>query len=211
MITAPPLPHADARTSQKAVWSLVLGILSIFCIWILGSIPAIILGILALKDIDRSGGALKGKGIGIAGIVTGGVGVLAGLTSVALMASLAIPVFTVTQVKAKAAKQMNEMRQIHLGCRMFANENNGQFPNELGALVPDFISDEAILQWETDPSRSEALPYLYRAGLTDTSAPEEPLIAAPEPILGKRSVNFVSGEVKEVPEDEFQANHADKF
>ncbi|MCB1077841.1 MAG: DUF4190 domain-containing protein, partial [Verrucomicrobiae bacterium] len=75
MNNAPPIPNADAKTSPQAVWSLILGILSITCLWIFGSIPAIILGILGLKKVDQSQGALKGRGLAIAGIITGGVGV----------------------------------------------------------------------------------------------------------------------------------------
>ena len=64
----PSFPTTEAKTSSLALWSLVLGILSITCLWLLGSIPAIILGILAIKKIDGSGGTLKGRGMGIAGM-----------------------------------------------------------------------------------------------------------------------------------------------
>jgi hypothetical protein len=61
-------------TSGKAVASLVLGILSIvFCY--LGFIPgaiAIVLGVMAKRDIDREG--LGGRGLAIAGLVCGIVG-----------------------------------------------------------------------------------------------------------------------------------------
>src|SRR5690606_26242719 len=88
------------KTSAQAVWSLVLGILSIACLWLLGSIPAICLGIVSLKNIARSGGALKGRGLGIAGIVTGSIGIL---TGVALVASLVIPAISELQRKAQEA------------------------------------------------------------------------------------------------------------
>jgi hypothetical protein len=55
-----------------AVASLVLGILWIF--WI-GSILAVIFGYVAKGQIDRSGGAEGGRGMAIAGIVLGWVGV----------------------------------------------------------------------------------------------------------------------------------------
>src|SRR3954451_8197469 len=65
----------EAETSGKAVTSFVLGLLSIvLCLNILTGIPAIILGILGLNDVNRSGGRRKGSGFAIAGIVTGGVG-----------------------------------------------------------------------------------------------------------------------------------------
>jgi branched-subunit amino acid permease len=55
-----------------AVTSLVLGIL-----WIggLGSLLALIFGIIGLRSIDQSEGAETGRGLAIAGIVLGAVGV----------------------------------------------------------------------------------------------------------------------------------------
>jgi hypothetical protein len=60
------------QTSNKAIISLVLGILSFFCSIVAG-IPAIILGILANRDINRSRGTLTGSGMAIAGVVMGAI------------------------------------------------------------------------------------------------------------------------------------------
>src|SRR5437867_6281485 len=62
-----------AGTSGKAVASLILGILS-FCLPVILGIPAIILAILGLRDINRSQGRLKGQGLAIAGIITAVLG-----------------------------------------------------------------------------------------------------------------------------------------
>lgn len=84
MSTAPPPPTGSSpsyppgayaqpqRTNGFAVASLVLGILWIF--WI-GSILALIFGLIAKRQIDRSGGGQSGLGLAIAGIVLGCVGV----------------------------------------------------------------------------------------------------------------------------------------
>ena len=58
-----------------AIASLVLGLLS-FCLSVFTGIPAIILGPLSLRAIKRSGGRVSGKGMAIAGIATGSIGVL---------------------------------------------------------------------------------------------------------------------------------------
>jgi len=63
-------------TDGKATASLVLGILSIMCFSVLAGIPAIILGVLARKDIARSGGALQGGGLAIGGMILGAFSVL---------------------------------------------------------------------------------------------------------------------------------------
>jgi hypothetical protein len=60
------------RTSGLAIASMVLGILWIY--WI-GSIVALILGYLALREIRQSPHAFQGKGMATAGIILGWVGV----------------------------------------------------------------------------------------------------------------------------------------
>ena len=78
MTTAPvvptgPSPDATgapgtAKTAGLAVASLVAGILGL-CTAGLGGIAGVILGIVALKKIGRSGGALRGRGLAIAGLI----------------------------------------------------------------------------------------------------------------------------------------------
>jgi tetratricopeptide (TPR) repeat protein len=58
------------RTSGKATASLVLGFAAMFALCWTG-IPAIVLGVLALRDIHRSGGQVAGRGWATAGIVSG--------------------------------------------------------------------------------------------------------------------------------------------
>lgn len=58
--------------SGKAIASLVLGIL-----WLggLGSILAVVFGVIARKEIKASGGALKGDGMALAGLILGIIGI----------------------------------------------------------------------------------------------------------------------------------------
>ena len=51
--------------------ALVLGVLSMTCMGFLAGIPAIVIGAMSRKEIDRSQGALTGGGIAAGGIVTG--------------------------------------------------------------------------------------------------------------------------------------------
>lgn len=59
------------RTEAKAIVSLLLGLSSIMCLGAITGLPAVVLGSLARKDIDRSSGTLTGRGIAAGGIVTG--------------------------------------------------------------------------------------------------------------------------------------------
>lgn len=77
-LQAPPPPSVrsaallePARSDHRATGALVLGVLSMTCLGFLAGIPAIVLGAMSRKEIDRSQGALSGRGIAAGGIVTG--------------------------------------------------------------------------------------------------------------------------------------------
>jgi hypothetical protein len=67
---------APPRTSGKAMWSMIVGIISIvFCyLGVLIGPVAIVLAVLGKKDIKRSNGAQTGEGMATAGLITGIVG-----------------------------------------------------------------------------------------------------------------------------------------
>jgi hypothetical protein len=73
---------APTETNGFAVASLVLGI-----VWLmgLGSILALVFGYIAKDQIDRSDGRQTGRGMAVAGIVLGWVGVGLLLAMIALM------------------------------------------------------------------------------------------------------------------------------
>jgi hypothetical protein len=79
-------PYVAKKTNGLAVASLIVGALWIY--W-LGSILALIFGYIAKSQIEKSGDTQDGKGLAIAGIVLGwiGVGVLALVIVLALATS----------------------------------------------------------------------------------------------------------------------------
>lgn len=66
------IQQAGGSTSGLAIASMVLGILWIY--WV-GSLLAVIFGHLALGNIKRSAGLQQGRGMAIAGVVLGWVGI----------------------------------------------------------------------------------------------------------------------------------------
>ena len=64
-----PTINATTRTSNLAIWSLVLGILGI-------SIPAVICGHLGRSAIRKSNGTLEGKGMALAGLILGYINIV---------------------------------------------------------------------------------------------------------------------------------------
>ena len=81
----PPLP-TKPRTSPVAIWSLVLAFLGIvFC---LPSVAGFICAIVALIQIGRSNGALRGTGLAFAGLITS---LVTGVVFVSLVAAIVVP------------------------------------------------------------------------------------------------------------------------
>jgi hypothetical protein len=69
----PPVAGADGANKSLAVASLVLGLLSFFCLSLLGAIPAIILGFMQKSRIKANPSEYGGGGFATAGIVLGGL------------------------------------------------------------------------------------------------------------------------------------------
>jgi len=67
----PQLIVSSTRTSGLAVASLVLGIIWLY--WV-GSVLAIVFGVVAMSQIKNSQGTMTGRGMAIAGLVLGLVG-----------------------------------------------------------------------------------------------------------------------------------------
>ena len=97
-----PIPQ-QPRTNGLAVVSLVLGILGLTCFSLFSGIPAVICGHLAYSRINRSGGALAGGGLALAGLITGYISIALAVIMIPLMLAIAIPNF----VKARDTAQMN--------------------------------------------------------------------------------------------------------
>lgn len=81
--------QAAPSTNGKAIASLVLGILGLVCFGFLTSIPAIVIGHSARREIQAGKGT--GDGIALAGIVTGWV--VTGLTIIGVLIVIGVLVF----------------------------------------------------------------------------------------------------------------------
>ncbi len=117
-------PIQIPKTSALAIWSLVLGILSLVCCTIFAAIPGVICGHKALSRIKQSSGGLSGQGLATAGLITGYIGIALTILFIPLMAAIAIPNF----VKARETAQMNacisNLREIDAAKQQWALENN---------------------------------------------------------------------------------------
>jgi hypothetical protein len=64
-----------------AIVSLILGIANFFCCGIIAPV-ALVLGIMSRSKIRASGGALRGEGLALAGIILGAIGILELIVSI---------------------------------------------------------------------------------------------------------------------------------
>lgn len=124
--TIPPVAgnQPPQKTSALAIWSLVLGILSLSCFSIFTAIPGVICGHKALGAIKRSGGVIHGQGLAIAGLITGYIGIAFAIFVIPLMMAIAIPNFVKAREAAQTNACINNLRQIDAAKHEWALENN---------------------------------------------------------------------------------------
>jgi type II secretory pathway pseudopilin PulG len=99
---------ASAETSGKAILSLICGLL--FFIPFL-FIAAIVLGHLALSEIRKSAGRLRGEGIAIAGLVLGYIEI-AGIPLLLIVAAIAIPNLLRARMAANESSAIASVRTL---------------------------------------------------------------------------------------------------
>jgi type IV pilus assembly protein PilA len=97
------------ETSGKATASLICGIVAYLILPFFAAIPAILLGHLALSDIKKKAGQLKGNGLAIAGMVMGYAQVVL-IPFVLIIAAIAIPNLLRARMAANEASAVGTLR-----------------------------------------------------------------------------------------------------
>jgi Domain of unknown function (DUF4190) len=117
--TPPPI---GPKKKGTAIASLIFGI-GAFCVPLISTILALLLGIQALRRIRRNPAEFGGEGMAIAGIVLGSVGLL---LNIAMMP----PALARAKQKAVAIKCISNLKQISIGARVWATDHNGRLPSD---------------------------------------------------------------------------------
>lgn len=153
---------AQSASSGKALAALLLGIGS-FCAWFLTGIPALILGLLSLRDISQSKGQLTGKGMAIIGLI------LAALNTFLICPAGAFGIWWATSKAGSAIGDAqnrmvttNNMKQLGLAMFGYADQHNGSLP-AAGMPAPNTPPNQPgtpLLSW-----RVYMLPYLEQENL----------------------------------------------
>lgn len=119
----PPLPKTSGRTSALAITSLVLGALGLFSCGIT-ALFGLALGIIALVTVKRSGGALKGDGIALAGIIVSALFLL----MIPIFAAMMLPALAAAKQRAFTINCLNNEKILAEDVRMYANDHADHFP-----------------------------------------------------------------------------------
>jgi prepilin-type processing-associated H-X9-DG protein len=136
-----PWEPEPTTVSGKAIASLAFGVLFFFAC--LTGLPAIILGQMAVRDIERSGGRLKGWWLATAGIV---LGIFGCLFTIAFF----LPAVRSARESARRAQCVSNLKCIGLLLHNYHDDQK--------ALPPAAITDKAgrpLLSW-----RVAILPYI---------------------------------------------------
>lgn len=150
-------PVIDARRSKKAIWSLVLGVLSLL-FSIFTGIIAIILGILALRDISNGRGALKGRGMAITGLILGLLGIV-------VMPAIIFPALVQVIAVVRETQSKQALTDIGKALQQWSAEHgDAGLPGD--SVSPD---GEPLLSW-----RVHILPQLGEKELYDQFHLDEP-------------------------------------
>jgi type IV pilus assembly protein PilA len=124
------MPPGNAGTSGKAIGSLVCGILFFF---LPAAIVAVVLGHLSLSEIRQSAGRLAGRGMAVAGLVFGYLGL--SFIPILIIAAIAIPNLLRANMAANEALAVGSLRRINTACVTYATDHKS-FPSVLANLGP---------------------------------------------------------------------------
>jgi hypothetical protein len=153
-----PARKAAPKTSFKAILCLILGLLAFGCNF-LAAIPAVILGLLSLRDVHAGKGLVTGKGLAITGIVMSVFGLFCNDGGIG---GGWFALFKVRDAAQKTASA-NNLKQIGLAMHEF-NGKYDRFPAV--AIQKD---GRPLLSW-----RVALLPYLGENNLYNQFKRDEP-------------------------------------
>ena len=181
------LPQPQMRKGL-AIASLVLGIISIPTLGLLlvGAITAIVLGVIALSRIKKEPATYGGKGVAIAGIITGGVSLL--LTTVfGIMAAIAVPKLLERIRHEREGVTIESLRTIHNNQAVFITTHS-RFAtlNELveaGLLNQSYASGGAISGYVYSSSDVSKETYCVQAVRTSTTVANRDFIVCEDGII----------------------------
>ena len=134
-----------------AMVSLVFGILSVpgalACVGLPAAVPAIVCGHLARRQIRQSKGHVGGRGIALAGLITGYAGLLISLAMFGFCAYWGYHGYKIAAAYSEARHDDcgSRLQQVCLACDCYADDNNETYPPDFTSLYKTYLPDAKAL------------------------------------------------------------------
>jgi len=222
-VPLPPEAPVKPKTSGLAIASLILGIVGP-CTVGLGSIVGIILGIVGLVKIGKSGGQLGGRGLAIAGLVVSGIGIVILPFLVGAAVAILMPAVVGAHSMAQQAACASNVKQLCVVARSYSATHQDKFPpaEDWPEVFAQLGLPESVLADPADPKAGRAyainaaiagkperiVSQLGRTVLFFECAPGSPPAGGPEllPLHPRHGrgyiVGFCDGHVEPIPKEQ---------
>lgn len=166
----PPPP-----TTTLATWSLVLGVLSLFCAAFTG-IPAVVCGFLGLNKIAKRPAAVGGRTLAITGMVLGGIGTLLtvmyamiAIPIIGLGTAISLPAVEKAREAANRTVAMHNMKHLTVATISY-HRQHGKWPQSVDELSPWLKDNGGLRKTMTNPLTGDEPGFEYvRPGATADS------------------------------------------
>jgi hypothetical protein len=149
----PAFPQGQQPKSGLAITSLVLGIASFaLCLNFLTGIPAIITGHIAYNRARKFPLQFGGKGLATAGFILGYCSLA--FTLLVLPAML-LPALAKAKEKAQTIQCVNNLKQIGVAARLYADAHKNMWPTDFKSLAPE-LGSPSVLKCPADTHTTAA-------------------------------------------------------
>ncbi len=206
---APPetLQYASGSRERRAglaIASLILGIVG-FCTGGLAGIVGVILGIVTLAKASSEPQVDRGKGLAIAGIVTGAVSLLSSLIVLPMMIAILLPSLSRARELAKRTVCGVNLRAVDASLRSYVEEHDQEPPNISVLIDESSIGSQVLNCPSVDPAMSQAPPYIWIRG-ADCADADNVVLYEPLQNHGGEGGNvlFCDGHVEFVPQADWE-------
>ena len=214
-----PTPGVVPQTSGYAIGSVVCGALGFLTC--LTAPVGLVLGLMAKSRIRQSQGALTGSSLATTGIVLSAVAMVLTLLLI-IPAAMLLPALSKAKERAQTISCVNNVKQLALGVRMYAVDNNDRFPSAAKwcDAIQNYVGSPRVFQCASDSNLRCAFAYNQKldglkddeinpqtvlffessAGWNAAGGPE--LFQAHKHSRTKIVVGFADGSVRQLPRSE---------
>ncbi len=158
---SPPDFPSSSRKTGLSTASLVLGILSFACLFIIAGLPAIITGHIARSRAKRHPSVYGGAGMALAGLILGYLSIFTTAASVAVLAAFILPeIAKGKRGNGQTRSQCVEnLKQIGLAARIWSNDHKEKFPPDFVSMSNELVTP-LILICDRDTKKTAASDWL---------------------------------------------------